>query len=100
MNTLNMTQEEKNATRHQRNIETMNRIRLSETQNRRDMQKAYSEANKEAMRLVKRIERAIVNQPATPTQWWASVGSAQHLVEELKQISDMLYNEGEYAETA
>ena len=66
--------------------------------NRNEAQKAYTQARKQALELAKQIQRAIVDQPATPTQCWASVGSLQHLVCQLTEIKDWLYGTGEYAE--
>jgi hypothetical protein len=69
-----------------------------EIKNRNETQKAYNEARKQALELAKMIESSIIDQPATPLQAWASVGSMQHLVSQLTEIKDSLYGTGEYAE--
>ena len=67
----------------------------TKAQLRNEAQKAYAKSKREAMQLLKRIERAIVDMPAA-CEHWAHAEETQYLVNQLREITDRLYNEGEY----
>lgn len=64
--------------------------------NRNEAQKKYVAKKKEAIELSKKIQRAIVDMPATGN--WGNVGELGYLVSQLQEISDRLHGEGEYKE--
>jgi len=62
----------------------------------KDAQVAYAEAKKQARQLTKRIERAIADMPAA-CENWVHAEETQYLVGQLREITDRLCGEGEYA---
>jgi hypothetical protein len=67
-------------------------------QNLNNAQREYSKNKKEAQALLNKINRALLDTPAACNGDWALVGDMAHLVSELKNISDRLNGEGEYAD--
>lgn len=67
------------------------------TKNLNDAQKAYRQTLKDNIALLHKIERALLDAPAACNGNWGMVGDQNHVSEHLKEISDFLLGEGEYA---
>ena len=77
-------------------MKTITQVQKENVANRNAIQKKYSEFKKEALELTSRISRSVIDLPAAGNTW-ADVSEAEYLVEQLREITDRLYSEGEYA---
>ena len=63
----------------------------------KQLQAKYSAEKKKALELLKKIERAILDEP-TAAPDYGYLGSLQYVTSELQDIADFFCSEGEYAE--
>lgn len=70
----------------------------TKVKNLNECQKAYRKTLKEVQELTHRIDRALIDFPAAANGDWSLVGEVKYLKVQLKEISDRLNHEGEYAE--
>ena len=77
-------------------MKTITQVQKENVANRNAIQKKYAAFKKEALALTSRISRSVIDLPAA-AHTWADVSEAEYLVEQLREITDRLYSEGEYA---